>query len=183
MTISFYEGLTRNPEIGNTPVWVLSNIWRLGQVRNTKFGTNISNKMLLIPAKCQGYSFYRFWVIKGKPTVGQGVRYPFQIRFNVPKALVCFSVSCIFNRFSLFFSCILNCSYLFFKSFSKRITNKLSLFYYSPLIRTNNIFSPTRHSFLSTLPDDNADIFANSLLISYFSVSSLILLSATFHQD
>ena len=114
---------------------------------------------------------------------GRGQDTPFQIRFNVPKALVCFSVSCIFNRFSLFFSCILNCSYLFFKSFSKRITNKLSLFYYSPLIRTNNIFSPTRHSFLSTLPDDNADIFANCLLISYFSVSSLILLSATFHQD
>ena len=28
MTISFYKGLTRNLEIGNTPVWVLSNIWR-----------------------------------------------------------------------------------------------------------------------------------------------------------
>ena len=68
MTISFYEGLTRNPEIGNTPVWVLPNIWRLGQVRNTKFGSNISNKMLLNASKSQGYSFYRFWDIKGKPT-------------------------------------------------------------------------------------------------------------------
>ena len=28
MTISFYKGLTRNLEIGNTPVWVLPNIWR-----------------------------------------------------------------------------------------------------------------------------------------------------------
>ena len=27
---------------------------------------NISNKMLLNAAKCQGYSFYRFWVIEGK---------------------------------------------------------------------------------------------------------------------
>ena len=33
MTIIFYKGLTRNPEIRNTPVWVLPNIWRLEQVR------------------------------------------------------------------------------------------------------------------------------------------------------
>ena len=70
MTISFYKGLTRNPEIGNTPVWVSPIIWRLGRVRNTKLGTNASNKMLLNAAKCQGYGFYRFWVIKGKPTKG-----------------------------------------------------------------------------------------------------------------
>ena len=38
ITIFFYKGLTRNPEIGNTPVWVLPNIWRLGQVMDTKFG-------------------------------------------------------------------------------------------------------------------------------------------------
>ena len=29
MTIFLYKGLTRNPEIGNIPVWVLPNIWRL----------------------------------------------------------------------------------------------------------------------------------------------------------
>ena len=29
MTIFVYTGFTRNPEIGNTPVWVLPNIWRL----------------------------------------------------------------------------------------------------------------------------------------------------------
>ena len=68
MAISFYKGLTRNPEIGNTPVWVFFNIWRLGRVRNTKFGTIVSNKMLLNAAKFQGYIFYRFWVIKRKPT-------------------------------------------------------------------------------------------------------------------
>ena len=62
----FYKELTRNPEIGNTRVWVLPNIWRLKQVRDTKFGTNVSNKMLLNAGKCQGYSFYRFWVIRGK---------------------------------------------------------------------------------------------------------------------
>ena len=61
MTIFFYKGLTRNPEIGNTPFWVLSNIWRLGRVMDTKFGTNVSNRMLLNAAKCQGYSFYSVW--------------------------------------------------------------------------------------------------------------------------
>ena len=72
MTISFYKGLIRNPGIGSTPVWVFANIWRLVRVMNTKFGTNVSNKMLLHAAKCQGYSFYRFWVIKRKPTGGRG---------------------------------------------------------------------------------------------------------------
>ena len=70
MTIYFYKGLTRNPEIGNTPIWVLPNIWRLGQFRHTKFRTDVSNKMLLNATKYQGYSFYRFWVIKGIPTGG-----------------------------------------------------------------------------------------------------------------
>ena len=31
MIIFVYKGLTKNPEIGNTPVWVLLNIWRLGE--------------------------------------------------------------------------------------------------------------------------------------------------------
>ena len=72
MTIFFYKGLTRNPEIRNTPVWVLPNIWRLGWVIDTKFGTNVSNRMLLNAAKSQRYSIYRFWVIKRKPTGGGG---------------------------------------------------------------------------------------------------------------
>ena len=70
MTIYFYKGLTQNPEIGNTPVWVLPNIWRMGRVRDTKFGTDVPNEILLHAAKNQCYSFYRFWVIKGKPTSG-----------------------------------------------------------------------------------------------------------------
>ena len=40
----------------------------------------------------------------------------------------------------------------------------------------SNISSPETYSYLSTLPDDNADIFAVSLLILYYSFSSLILL-------
>ena len=85
MTIFFYKGLTRNPEIGNTPVWVLPNIWRLGQVLDPKFGTMyVSNRMLLNAVKFQGYSFYRFWIIKGKPTGGRGKinPTPTQIRVN-----------------------------------------------------------------------------------------------------
>ena len=70
MTIFFYKGLTRNPEIGNTPVCVLPNIWRLDQIMDTTFGTNVSNRMLLTAAKFQGCSFYCFRVIEGKPTVG-----------------------------------------------------------------------------------------------------------------
>ena len=63
--------MTRNPEIGNTPIWDLPNIWRLKRESNTKFSTNFANKMLLNAAKCQGYNFYHFWVIKEKPTGGK----------------------------------------------------------------------------------------------------------------
>ena len=37
MKIFFNKGLTRNPEIGNTLVGVLPNIWRLEQDMGTKF--------------------------------------------------------------------------------------------------------------------------------------------------
>ena len=56
MKIFFYKGLARNPEIGDTLASVLPNIWRLAQVMDTKFDTNVSNKMLLNAAKFQGYS-------------------------------------------------------------------------------------------------------------------------------
>ena len=72
MTIFFYKGLTKNPEIGNTPVCVLPNIWRLEWVMDTKFGRNVSIRMLLNATKFQCYSFYRFWVIMGKQTGGGG---------------------------------------------------------------------------------------------------------------
>ena len=38
----------------------------------TKYGTNVSNKVLLNATKFQSYSLYRSWVIKGKPTGGVG---------------------------------------------------------------------------------------------------------------
>ena len=70
MIIFLYKGLTIYQEIGNTPVRVLLNIWKLGRVRNTENGRNVSDEILLNVAKCQGYRFYCFWVIKGKPTGG-----------------------------------------------------------------------------------------------------------------
>ena len=77
MTIFFYKGLTTN-----TPVWVLHNIWRLRQLKDTKFDTNVSNEMLLNSASqlLLSYSvihlsfylsFYCFSVIKGKPRGGR----------------------------------------------------------------------------------------------------------------
>ena len=70
MTNYFYQGLTTNLEIGNTPVWILPNIWRLGWVRDTKSGTDVSKEMLLNAENRHGYNFYRSWVIKGKTTGG-----------------------------------------------------------------------------------------------------------------
>ena len=70
-SIFFDKGLSRNPEIWNIPVWVLPNIWRLGQFMDIEFGTNVFNMILLNVAKFQGCSSYRFWVIKRKPT-GEG---------------------------------------------------------------------------------------------------------------
>ena len=70
LTTFFYNGLTRNAILENTPIWFLSNIWRLEWVGDTKFDTNLSDEMLLNAAKCQVYSFYRFWVNKGKLTEG-----------------------------------------------------------------------------------------------------------------
>ena len=53
MTTFSYKGLTRNPDIGNSPFRVLPTIWRQGRVRDTKFGTNVSNNMLLNAPKYQ----------------------------------------------------------------------------------------------------------------------------------
>ena len=53
------------------PIWVLPNIWKLEQVRNTKFGMQVSNRLWLNAAKSQGYSFYHLCVVTGK-TIGWG---------------------------------------------------------------------------------------------------------------
>ena len=53
-------------------------------------------------------------------------------------------------------------------------TSLVLLFFY---LLKENISSPIRYSFISVFPDDNADIFAASLLILYWNFSSLILSS------
>ena len=60
MTIFFYKGLTRKSEIRKKPCLSFAYIWRLGRVMDIKFGANVSNRMLVNVAKCQGYRFYRF---------------------------------------------------------------------------------------------------------------------------
>ena len=67
--VQLSPALTRNLEIENTLVLVLPNTWTLESVKDTKFGTTVSNKILLNAVKTQGYSFYRFWVITRKPRV------------------------------------------------------------------------------------------------------------------
>ena len=47
----FLGDFTGNPEFENTSVGVLCNTWRLRQVRNTKFGVNVSNEKLINAAK------------------------------------------------------------------------------------------------------------------------------------
>ena len=102
ITIFFYWGLT-SQKSGNQkyPVWVLPNIWRLGQVMDTKFGTNVSNKILLNAAKFQGYSF---WVIKGKPTWGRGGKITLPPRPPFPRprlGLMCKMASILDNFWAL----------------------------------------------------------------------------------
>ena len=68
------------------------------------------------------------------------------------------------------FICFSAESSIFLLRFSKTF---LSLYFLSE----GNISLHVRCLCLSVLPDDNADIFASSLLISYYSFSSLILSS------
>ena len=64
-------------------VWVFPNIWRLEQVRDSKFGVDVSNKLLRKTAIFQGYRFYRFWVTKAKPTEGGAVKLPPSLRLEL----------------------------------------------------------------------------------------------------
>ena len=43
----------------------------LSEFFSTKFRMNVSNKKIVNIAKCQGYSFYRFWVITRKSNGGE----------------------------------------------------------------------------------------------------------------
>ena len=61
------DGLVRSPwmdflrGVGGLKLKVkLSNVWRLGRVKDTKFDTDVSNEILLNAANCHGYSVSRF---------------------------------------------------------------------------------------------------------------------------
>ena len=79
---------------------------------------------------------------------------------------------------------VLKCFYLFFSLIFNYFSNVLPRGEYvnfgcSIILfwSDGNIPSLVRYSYLSILPDNNADIFAASLLISYCSFSSLIFSS------
>ena len=84
MTIFVYKGLSRNPEIRNTPVWVSSNIWTLGQVRDTKFGKNVSMKSYWMLQNVRYAAFTVSELLKeNQRRVGEGGKNnPTQIRVN-----------------------------------------------------------------------------------------------------
>ena len=101
-----FSFIRANQKSGNrkTYVWVLPNIWRVEKVSDTKFGANGSKnpkKGLLNAGKCQGYSFYRFWVIMGKPIkwgVGGGNITPSPTQIRVNRALLIFILLFLFFR-------------------------------------------------------------------------------------
>ena len=64
MTIFVCKGLTRNPEIPPSEFCPKYGGWNELGIPDL---ANVFNKKLINAAKCQGYSFYRFWVIKGNP--------------------------------------------------------------------------------------------------------------------
>ena len=61
-----------------------------GKSQGNNFGTDVSYNMLPNAAICQGYSFYCFWVVKGKPAKGRfgwvgevdGITLSIQVRVN-----------------------------------------------------------------------------------------------------
>ena len=76
--------MTRNLEIRNSLVSVVPNIWRLGQVQNTKLCTNVSNQILLNAIIYQGLHLLPFQSSEGKTRMGgEGVKLsPTQVRIN-----------------------------------------------------------------------------------------------------
>ena len=60
---------------------------------------HVYNKMLLNAAKYQGYSFYRFWVLKGEPKGGGGIKlppFPTQIRVKSQLFIVLITICSYF---------------------------------------------------------------------------------------
>ena len=79
----------RKSEIPPSEFCQTSGDWEeLPNIRNTKFGAKVSNKMLLNAAKCQCCSVYHLWVITGKPTGGLQLHpYPAPTRLGLMENL------------------------------------------------------------------------------------------------
>ena len=77
LAIFVYKGLTRSPKIGNSPVWILPNILRLGRVRKTKSGTNVSKKSYWMLQNARVTALTVSELLKEKQ---QGLPSPTQIR-------------------------------------------------------------------------------------------------------
>ena len=95
------------------------------------------------------------------------------IRFCGIIPLICFNSSFLLEGFRDFQAptCF---SFCLFKAFPKvEYANLVSSIICLPL--EGSISSPVRYSYLSIFPDENANTFAASLLISYCSFSSLML--------
>ena len=74
----------------------------------------------------------------------------------------------------MFFPCSSIVFYCFLKAFSKEEYANLHCSITLPLLG-GIISSPVRYSYLLNFPDDNADIFAASLLMLYCNLSSIVL--------
>ena len=83
MTFFFYKGSTKNLVIRNTPVWVLPNIWRLGQVMDAKFGTNVSNRCYWMLQNSRVTACIVFVLLRENQLGGgEKITHPTQIRVN-----------------------------------------------------------------------------------------------------
>ena len=79
----------------------LPNIQRLGRVRDTKFGMDVSNEMLLNAAKYQSYSFDYFGVIMGKSIGSKVIPPPLRVNFSELgfKQIILHDVICIYKLY------------------------------------------------------------------------------------
>ena len=79
--IYFYKGLTRTPEMEYLN---LCNIWRLGRVRVTKFGTNVSDKKLLNVSQIRVRTWRLWLLVYGYMFHRTTTRWWRRIRWRVP---------------------------------------------------------------------------------------------------
>ena len=111
----FYKGLIRNREIGNTHIWVLQNIWRLGRVKGTKFGTNVSLKKcywMLQSARFTAFTVFELLKENQEGGGGRNLTPPTQIRVKQVPFFTFWIVLKAFPVFELYFIFVNTVSYV-----------------------------------------------------------------------